>query len=90
MTLSRGRYFDPAATRCVPTAALLLIERVLPANPPYPLEPFMLDIMMMVLLGSQERTEHEWRDLLSAEGFNLRRFISTGIPMHIVEAAPVG
>lgn len=67
---------------------LLLIERVLPAAPPYELEPFMLDLVMLLELGALERTEKQWRALLDRCGFRLARIIGTGVPLQIIEAQP--
>ena len=36
----------------------------------------LLDLQMLVLLGGRERTENEWRELLSAGGFELQQVIS--------------
>ena len=70
-------------------ARLLLVERILPPAPPYPLEPFLLDLTMMLELGSKERTEPEWRDLLASAGFRPTRIIATDTPMSIIEALPM-
>ena len=43
---------------------------------------------MLVLLGGQERTEAEFRELLAAAGFQLRRVIPTQSPMRILEGVP--
>jgi hypothetical protein len=71
-----------------PDSRLLLVERVLPPAPPYPLEPFLLDLTMMLELGSQERTEAQWRELLASAGFDLARVIPTSTPMSLIEAQP--
>jgi hypothetical protein len=68
---------------------LLLIERVLPSAPPYDLEPFMLDIVMLLELGALERTETQWQALLTRSGFRLTRVIPTPVPLKIIEALPV-
>ena len=49
---------------------LLLSENVIP---PFDCHPHLsaLDLTMMTLLGSQERTEDHWRELLMLEGFKL-------------------
>ena len=69
-------------------AALLIIERVVPpANQPG--EGKLADITMLVMAGGLERTESEYRDLLQAGGFQLRKIIPTVSPYHIVEAVPI-
>jgi hypothetical protein len=71
-----------------PHGRLLLIEMVLPEGDiPHPGK--MLDMVMLVLPGGQERTEGEYAALLSKAGFRLTRVISTASAASIVEAVPV-
>jgi hypothetical protein len=71
-----------------PNGRLLLVEMVLPAGDiPHPGK--MLDMVMLVLPGGQERTEAEYAGLLSKAGFRLRRVIPTASAVSIVEAAPI-
>ena len=44
---------------------------------------------MMVLLGSQERTEEEYGALLERSGFKLVRVVTVNWWLNIVEAEPV-
>jgi hypothetical protein len=68
-------------------ARLLLIERVVPSgNEPSAAK--LADINMLVITGGLERTEAEYRTLLSAAGFRLTRVIPTRSPSSIVEGAP--
>jgi hypothetical protein len=46
----------------------------------------LLDINMMVMLGSKERTKEEFRQLFSRAGLRLKRVIRTGTPLSILEA----
>lgn len=70
-----------------PNGRLLLVEMVLPSgNEPHPGK--MLDMMMLVASGGQERTEAEYRDLLGKAGFELNRVVPTSSPVSIVEAIP--
>jgi hypothetical protein len=65
---------------------LLLIEMVLPDdNAPHPGQ--ILDLMMLVGTGGQERTESDYRTLLGKAGCQLTGVIPTGSPVSIVEAA---
>lgn len=67
---------------------LLLVEMVLPAGDvPHPGK--MLDMVMMVLPGGQERTEAEYAGLLSKAGFRLTRVVPTVSAVSIIEAVPV-
>ncbi len=68
-----------------PGSRLLLIEMVLPpGNAPHPGK--MLDIMMLVGPGGQERTEAEYGDLLRKAGFKLQRVVPTTTAVSVVEA----
>lgn len=68
-----------------PGARLLIIEMVLPeGNTPHPGK--MLDMMMLVGPGGQERTEKEYGELLSKAGFKLIRVVPTESAVSVVEA----
>ncbi|MCW1921750.1 acetylserotonin O-methyltransferase [Luteolibacter arcticus] len=68
-----------------PGSRLLLIEMVLPAgNTPHPGK--MLDMMMLVGPGGQERTEPEYAALLAKAGLQLKRVVPTASPVSVVEA----
>jgi O-methyltransferase domain len=65
---------------------LLIVEMVLPPwNTPHPGK--MLDMMMLVGPGGQERTEQEYGALLGKAGLSLIRVVPTASPVSIVEAA---
>jgi hypothetical protein len=67
---------------------LLIIEMVLPegdiAHPGK-----MLDMMMLVGPGGQERTEQEYEALLAKAGLRLTRIVPTESPVSVVEAKSV-
>ena len=66
---------------------LLLIEMVLPpGNMPHPGK--VLDMMMLVGPGGQERTAEEYGALLAKAGFRLTRVVPTESAVSIVEAVP--
>jgi len=68
-----------------PSGRLLIIEMVLPAgDAPHPGK--MLDLVMLVGPGGQERTEREYGELLDRAGFRLTRVVPTTTPVSIVEA----
>jgi hypothetical protein len=48
-----------------------------------------LDIAMLVFAGGCERTEREYRDLLTAAGFELTKITPTRSPASVIEAVPV-
>jgi hypothetical protein len=64
---------------------LLLIEMVVPpGNAPHPGK--ILDIMMLVGPGGEERTGEDYRTLLASAGFRLERIIPTDSAVSIIEA----
>src|SRR5262245_36383028 len=64
---------------------LLIIEMVLPAgDTPHPGK--MLDMMMLVGPGGQERTEQEYGTLLAKAKLRLTRVVPTESPVSVVEA----
>ena len=68
-----------------PSSRVLIIEMVLPAgNVPHPGK--MLDMMMLVGPGGQERTEPEYRTLLNKAGLRLTRVVPTDTAVSVVEA----
>jgi hypothetical protein len=69
------------------TARLLVIERVIPVgNSPSPGK--LVDISMLVLTGGKERTEREYRTLLTAAGFAVREIIVASGETSIIVAEP--
>jgi hypothetical protein len=69
-----------------PGGRLLLIEMVLPTdNTMHPAK--IMDMVMLMALGGQERTEQEYRTLLEMAGFRLTRVMPTESPVSIIEAA---
>jgi hypothetical protein len=70
-----------------PDGRLLIVETVLPAgDTPHPGK--VLDIVMLVVPGGQERTEAEYSALLSKAGFRLTRVVPTASAVSVVEAVP--
>lgn len=71
-----------------PDGRLLLVEMVLPpGDAPHPGK--ILDIVMLVLPGGQERTGDEYAALLAKAGFRLSRIVPTASAVSVVEAMPV-
>jgi O-methyltransferase/methyltransferase family protein len=68
-----------------PKGKVLIIEMVLPeGNIPHPGK--ILDMMMLVGPGGQERTEPEYRTLLEKAGLELTRIVPTQSAVGVVEA----
>jgi hypothetical protein len=66
-------------------ATVLLIESVMPTGP----EPHwskVLDVIMLAVTGGRERTQAEYKALLSRSGLSLVRTIATATPFSIIEA----
>jgi O-methyltransferase domain/Dimerisation domain len=70
-----------------PNGRLLIIEMVLPAGDTPHLGKI-LDIVMLVFPGGQERTESEYASLLGRAGFRMNRVVPTASAVSIVEAVP--
>jgi SAM-dependent methyltransferase len=70
-----------------PEGRLLVIERLIPPGNG-PSEAKLFDINMLVVLGSQERTEPEYAALFRAAGFELARLIPTESDMTLIEGVP--
>ncbi len=70
-----------------PDGRLLIVEMVLPAgDTPHPGK--VLDMVMLVFPGGQERTEVEYASLLGKAGFRLSRVVPTASAVSVVEAVP--
>jgi len=69
------------------TGRLLLIEAVIPGpNEPHPGK--IVDFIMLLGLGGQERTEQQYAGLLREAGFDLTKVVPTASPMSVIEAMP--
>jgi hypothetical protein len=70
-----------------PDGRLMIVEMVLPAgDTPHPGK--VLDMVMLVFPGGQERTEAEYASLLGKVGFRLSRVVPTASAVSVVEAVP--
>lgn len=70
-----------------PEGRLLIVEMVLPAgDTPHPGK--VLDMVMLVFPGGQERTEAEYATLLRKANFRLSRVVATESAVSILEAVP--
>jgi hypothetical protein len=70
-----------------PKGRLLIVEMVLPeGDAPHPGK--MLDMMMLVGPGGQERTPSEYAELLGKAGFTLTKVMPTSSAVSVVEAVP--
>lgn len=68
-------------------ATLLVIEGVVGRPNEDPVIKF-LDLMMLVSAGGRERTETEWRALLSESGFRLEQVLPATANSHLLAALP--
>lgn len=71
---------------------LLIVEMIMPAEfgssfSSYPMA--MTDLQMLVMTGGRERTEKEFRSLLTAAGFNLERIVPTRALESVLECHPM-
>jgi len=68
-------------------ATVLLVEFVIPRhNRDFPGK--WVDLEMLLNLGSRERTEAEYGDLLAEAGLSLTRIVQTASPLSVIEARP--
>lgn len=76
--------------RAMPDHARLLLLEILipPGNAPFFGKD--LDALMMVMLGSQERTEAEYQMLLAGAGLALTRVMPTASLVSVIESKPAG
>jgi hypothetical protein len=71
-----------------PDGRLLIVETVLPPGDAAHLGKLM-DNVMLVFPGGQERTEAEYGVLLERSGFRLDRVVPTASTVSVVEAVPI-
>ena len=69
------------------TGRLLLVESVIP-DPDEPHPGKIMDFVMLLGLGGQERTEQQYADLRREAGFALSKVVPTASPMSVIEGMP--
>ena len=69
------------------SARLIVIESIIPQGPPFALGKW-IDLQMLVCVGGCERTETEYRTLLSGAGFDLEEVVATPSPLSLLVAKP--
>src|SRR5262249_54326534 len=70
-----------------PHGKLLVIETIVPEdNKPHFGK--ILDLVMLVIVGGRERTEQEYRGLLTRAGFQMSRVLPTISPTSVIESIP--
>ncbi|MEU0399086.1 methyltransferase [Streptomyces sp. NPDC006197] len=70
-----------------PEGKLLVMEYLLPEGNEHHLGQA-IDLWLMLMLGAQERTLNEYRELFAKAGFTLTRAVPTSAPISIIEAVP--
>ena len=70
------------------TARLILVEHVIPEGAAFDLSKW-IDLQMLVCLGGRERTETEYRALLTGAGFDLQEVVATASPLSLLVAKAV-
>lgn len=89
-------WYDEQATQILaavrramrPESRLLIVESVIqPGNEPSVGK--MLDLVMMVLPGGMERTEVQYRELLTSAGLKLTQIVPTAADVSVIEARPM-
>jgi hypothetical protein len=70
-----------------PESRVILIEQIIEEGSGYAMNKWM-DLLMLVLVGGQERTVTEYRQLLEMAGFEAERIIPTAGPFSLVVGRP--
>ena len=71
------------------TGTLLIIERLLPEHITQPSPPVEFDLNLLAIVPGRERTATDYRGMLAATGFQLRRVLPLPTGMFLLEAAAV-
>ena len=71
-----------------PTARLIVVENVIPEGASFHFGKW-IDLQMLVCLRGRERTEMEYRALLTSTGFDLQEVATTASPLSLLVAKPV-
>ena len=71
-----------------PTARLIIAEHVIPAGAAFDFGKW-TDLQMLIAVGGRERTEAEFRALLSATGFELQEVVATASSLSLLVARPI-
>jgi hypothetical protein len=72
--------------RALPSGGKLLLVEMLLSDQPGPHFSKVLDVEMLMLPGGRERTEQQYRELLNAGGFELKRVIATSSIYVVLES----
>jgi len=70
------------------TARLMVIESAIPEGPSFHFGKW-TDLQMLVAVKGRERTETEYRALLTGAGFDLQEVVATASPLSLLVAKPV-
>ncbi|HMF74714.1 MAG TPA: methyltransferase [Bryobacteraceae bacterium] len=68
-----------------PDSRLALLDDIIPETPEFTFGKW-LDLLMLAVPGGRERTETEFRELLSAAGFEVEVIVPTAVPLSILIA----
>jgi hypothetical protein len=72
-----------------PGKKLFIVELVIDVDPQKALDARVYDMAMLVMQEGRERNEQEFRSLLAASGFELKRVVPTLTPYRVLEAVSV-
>ena len=72
-----------------PAGRLLIVEMIVPETNEASISKNFDMVMMLFPPEGLERTEHEYRTLLQAGGFEISRVTPTASPVSVIEARPV-
>jgi C-methyltransferase len=77
----------PAQSAVPPESRVILIEQIIEEGSGFAMNKWM-DLLMLVLVGGQERTVPEYRRLLEKAGFEIQRIIRSAGPFSLVVGRP--
>jgi predicted O-methyltransferase YrrM len=83
------RILERCREAMAPGTRLLVVDAIVPERAQDGPEAIRMDLHMLMLFGARERTEEEFRGLLAAAGFALRRVVPTRSPtgLSVLEAS---
>lgn len=67
---------------------VLIVERLIPADPADAVPVLLSDLNMLVFTGGQERTNAEYGELIAAAGLNLAQVRPVAVPYGVIEGTP--
>ena len=87
--VNRAREILSSCHRAMSANAKLLVIEDIVCSPNVPCQAKLSDIQMLARTGGRNRTESEYRELLSAGGFDTQRVLPLTAGLAVIESVPV-